>query len=183
MEAKDIIQSNENITELNEENLVSDISDDKSFELLKNLRAELDELKEKHLRLYAEFDNYKKKVQKDKEELLMYGNESLIYELLQVIDTLEIAITHSSDFKSEANQSLIKGVENTLREFKRILEKSGLKQIEAVGKQFDPAFHHAMSQVEAPDFEDNFVVEEFRKGYILNNKILRPSLVSVSKKS
>lgn len=183
MEAKQNAQANESASGQNEESLALEQAEEKTQEQFDNLKAELEELKDKHLRLYAEFENYKKKVQRDKEDLLMYGNESLIYELLPVIDTLEIALAHSSEFNSEVNQSLLKGVENTLREFKRILEKSGLKPIEAVGKQFDPTFHHAMSRVETSDFEDNMIVEEFRKGYILNNKVLRPALVSVSKKS
>ncbi len=180
---------NENVMRQNTEDIETAVSaellgdkDDENKEALKILKLQLDDLKEKHLRLYAEFENYKKKSQKDREELLMYSNESLIYDLLPVIDTLEMALKHASEVNTEAGQSLIKGVENTLREFKRVLEKAGLKTIEAIGKEFDPAYHHAMCQVEDANFEDNFVVEEFRKGYMLNNKILRPSYVSVSKK-
>lgn len=147
------------------------------------LKAELDETKDKYLRLYAEFENFKKKVQKDKEELLKYGNESLIYELLPVIDTLEMAIKHSTGDSADKTQSLTQGVENTLREFLRILEKFGLKPIESAGKPFDPACHHAMSQVESVEYDDNIVIEEFRKGYSFNNKVIRPSLVAVSKKT
>jgi molecular chaperone GrpE len=143
------------------------------------LTEELKEMSEKYLRLYAEFDNYKKRVNKDKEELLKYGQESLLYELLTVIDNLELALKHASD---EVSTGLIQGVEITYKELMKTLEKFGLTAVEAEGEDFDPSVHHAMSQVERDDVEENIVVEEYRKGYKLKDKVLRPSLVSVSKK-
>ena len=143
------------------------------------LTEELKEMSEKYLRLYAEFDNYKKRVNKDKEELLKYGQESILYELLTVIDNLELALKHASD---EVSTGLIQGVEITYKELMKTLEKFGLTAVEAEGKTFDPSVHHAMSQVERDDVEENIVVEEYRKGYKLKDKVLRPSLVSVSKK-
>lgn len=143
------------------------------------LTAELQEMNDKYLRLYAEFENYKKRINKDKEELLKYGNESLIYELLPVIDNLEMALKHS---KNEASEGLVQGVEITLKELLRALEKFGLTPIEAMGKPFDPTVHHAMSVVERENIEGKIVVEELRKGYMFRDKVLRPSLVAVSKK-
>jgi molecular chaperone GrpE len=140
----------------------------------------LQEAKDKYLRLYAEFENYKRRINKDKEELLRYGNEALIYELLPVIDNLEMALQHASD--EEASSGLVQGVEVTLKELMKALEKFGLSPIEADGKPFDPSVHHAMSQVVREDVNEEIVVEEFRKGYILKEKVLRPSLVAVSKK-
>lgn len=142
--------------------------------------TELAELKDRYLRLYAEFENYKKRVQKDKEELIKYGNESLLYEILSVIDNLEMALSHSANSISDG---LVKGVEITRREFQRITEKFGLTQIPALGQPFDPSVHHAMSQVESSDVEDNTVVEEYRKGYMFREKVIRPSLVAVSKRT
>ena len=142
--------------------------------------AEFQEINAKYLRLYAEFDNYKKRVSKDKEELIKYGNESLLYEILPFIDHLEMALKHASN---EVSSGLVQGVEITLRELKKTLEKFGLTAIEAEGKPFDPVVHHAMSQVERNDTEDNTVVEEFRRGYMLRDKVLRPALVAVSKKT
>jgi len=143
------------------------------------LQEGLEELNDKYLRLYAEFDNYKKRVQRDKEDLIKYGNEDILYHLLPVMDNLEMALKHSADTVSEG---LVKGVEITLREFQRVTEKFGLVPIPATGKPFDPSVHHAMSQVERADMEDKTVVEEFRKGYTLSGKVLRPSLVAVSKR-
>ncbi len=141
--------------------------------------AELAEQREKYLRLYAEFENFKKRVQRDKEELSRYAREEVFYHLLPIIDNLEMALKHSGDGLSEG---LLKGVEITLREFQRVTEKFGLTPISAVDMPFDPALHHAMTVVERSDLEDKTVVEEFRKGYMFGDKVLRPSLVAVSKK-
>lgn len=146
-----------------------------------SLETELVEMSDKYLRLYADFDNYKKRVLKDKEELVRYANESLLYELLTVFDNLDMALQHSTS--SNITEGIVKGVEITLRELHRIAEKFGLTPISALNKPFDPSLHHAMSQVERDDVEDKTVVEEFRKGYMLGDKVLRPSLVGVSKKA
>jgi molecular chaperone GrpE len=143
------------------------------------LSSELQEANEKYLRLYAEFENYKKRVTRDKEELIKYGNESLLYELLPAIDHLEMALKHASN---DVSSGLVQGVEITLKELTKTLDKFGLTSIEAEGKPFDPNIHHAMSQVENDDVEENTVFEEFRKGYMFQGKVLRPSLVAVSKK-
>lgn len=150
-----------------------------SVDKKERLTAELQEMNDKYLRLYAEFENYKKRINKDKEELIKYANERLVYQLLPVIDNLEMALKHSND---DSSSELIQGVENTLREFLRTLGKFGLTPVEAVNKPFDPSLHEAMCVVERVDIEENIVVEEFRKGYIFKEKVLRPSLVSVSKR-
>ncbi|HAK89211.1 MAG: nucleotide exchange factor GrpE [Nitrospirae bacterium GWC2_46_6] len=174
------MEENTEVTEKPEGPGVSIEVEDKPAETVESIQAELADAKDKYLRLYAEFENYKRKVQKDKEELIKYSNESLMYEILPALDNLEMALRHSEGGNSEP---LAKGVENTLREMNRILEKFGLTAIEAMGKPFDPAYHHAMSQIERDDMDNNTVVEELRKGYIYNEKVLRPSLVAVSKKS
>ena len=140
-------------------------------------KALAEELNNKYLRLYAEFDNYKKRVNKDKEELAKYGNESLIYELLPVIDSLELALKHAS---GESQAGIVTGVEMTLKELQRTLEKFGVAKIDAAGKKFDPSIHHAMTQIERDDIEEKHVAEDLRTGYLYRDKVLRPSLVSVS---
>jgi len=144
------------------------------------LETEFQELNDKYMRLYAEFETYKRRVNKDKEELIRYGNESLLHELLPIIDSLELALKHASD---DVSEGIVQGVEITLKELNKTLEKFGLRPIEADGRPFDPSVHHAMTQAVRDDVEDNTVVEEFRKGYMLKEKVLRPSLVAVSKKS
>lgn len=142
-------------------------------------KAATDELNDKYLRLYAEFENYKKRVIKDKEELTRYGNESLILALLPILDSLELALKHTTGAQPAG---LVQGVEMTLKELQKSLEKFGLIKIEAIGKLFDPSVHHAMTQVEREDCEDKMVAEELRPGYLYRDKVLRPSLVAVSMK-
>ena len=171
---EDSLISKDEETETEDETVVEEPSDESQLK-----ETECKELNEKYLRLYAEFENYKKRVNKDKEELVKYGNESLLSNLLPIIDNLELALKHASN---DVSDGLVQGVQITLKELNKTLEKEGLSAIEADGKPFDPAVHHAMTQVERDDIEENTVVEEFRKGYMLKEKVLRPSLVAVSKK-
>ena len=175
--------------DMGEENIVSQTEEQETEETgaveaqpkdREQLESEVQELNDKYLRLYAEFETYKRRVNKDKEEIMRYGNESLLNALLPIIDNLELALKHASDNVSDG---LVQGVEITLKELNKTLEKFGLKAIDADGRHFDPSVHHAMTQVIRDDVEDNTVVEEFRKGYMLNEKVLRPSLVAVSKQS
>jgi molecular chaperone GrpE len=144
------------------------------------LKQEISELNNRYLRLYADFENYKRLTAKDKEDLIKYSNEGLMRELLSVIDHLELALQHASN--SENASALAKGVEMTMRELKTLLEKYNLVSIESLGKPFDPSVHHAISQIESEDDEENIVVTEFRKGYKLRDRVLRAALVGVSKK-
>ncbi|MBI5196589.1 MAG: nucleotide exchange factor GrpE [Nitrospirae bacterium] len=144
------------------------------------LKKELAELNNKYLRLYADFENFKRLSAKNREELIKYANEDLMQELLSVIDHLELALQHAE--VSAASSVLAEGVNMTLKEMKGALEKSGLSGIEALGKPFDPFVHHAMSQEESEESEENIVVKEFRKGYIYKDRVLRAALVGVSKK-
>lgn len=147
---------------------------------VEELKKSLSELNDKYIRLYADFENYKRIEAKNKEELLKYSNERLMKDLLTVIDHLELALQHTSN--NETPNPLSEGVELTLKEFRTILEKYGLVSIEAQGKPFDPYIHHAMSQIETENVEENIVVTEFRKGYMLKERVLRAALVGVSKK-
>ncbi len=156
--------------------------EEKHEDLIESLQRELAQQKEKYLRLYAEFENYKKISNKEKEEIINHANEKLIAELLPVIDNFELAIKHASNENEGWLDSLKTGLDNTLKEFLRVLEKFGLKQIETVGKPFNPEFHHAVATTETSEMEENMVVEELRKGYLYRDKILRASLVTVSKK-
>jgi len=97
-----------------------------------------------------------------------------------VIDHLELALQHASS--NESSSALAEGVDLTLKELKNVLEKHGLSTIEALGKPFDPSVHHAMSQIETEEAEENTVVKEFRKGYMLRDRVLRAALVGVAKK-
>ena len=176
---EDLEKKDENFGEDDIE-LVSDAPEETAGQQKPAFSAEADELSSKYLRLYADFENYRKRVNKDKEDLVRYSNESLLYELLPAIDNLELALKHAT---GEVNSGLVQGVEVTLKELQRTLEKFGLSRIEAAGKPFDPTVHHAMSQVERDDMDEKLIAEEFRAGYRYRDKVLRPSLVAVSIKS
>ncbi len=145
---------------------------------LEELQKSLNEANEKYVRLYADYDNYKRIAARNKEELLKYANEEIMSDVLTVIDHLELALQHSTG--TEASSSLAEGVELTLKELKNVLDKHGLVNIDAMGKEFDPAVHHAMSQIESEDADVNTVIKEFRKGYMLRERVLRAALVGVA---
>jgi molecular chaperone GrpE len=166
--------------EMDEYNIEAQSAEPQESEELKSGgKSETEELNDKYLRLYAEFDNYRRRVNRDKEEQAKYGNESLVYELLPILDSLELALKHAPE---EQQTGLVQGVEMTLKELQRTLEKFGISKIEAAGKEFDPSIHHAMLQVERKDLEEKMVAEELRAGYLYRDKVLRPSLVAVSVK-
>ena len=132
---------------------------------------------DKYLRERADLENYRKRVQKEKEEILKYGNESFILEILPAVDNLERAVSHAS----EESSAVIEGVKLTLSMLVSTLKKFGVTPVDPPpGTPFDPAFHQAMTQVETADQEPNTVVSEFQKGYLLNDRLLRPAMVTVA---
>ena len=151
-------------------------------ELKKKLEEKEKEFKEHHdrlLRLAADFENYKKRAAREKEDWTKFANEDLIKAILPFIDNLERAVNHAQ--KVADTGVLIEGVRLTLQQLLQALNKFGLSSFESVGKPFDPAKHEAMLVVETNQHEPNQVVEEFQKGYLLNDRLLRPATVSVSK--
>jgi len=157
---------------------------DGATEELKRVLAEKEEvvksLQEKMLYLQAEFENYKKLKIKERQDTLKFGNEVLIKELLPVLDNLEMALDHTA--KTEDYKGIYEGVRITFNEFLKVLEKAGVTRIEAAGKKFDPNLHEAFYQEEKEDVEPDTVLSEFQKGYLLNNRLVRPARVVVSKK-
>lgn len=157
-----------------------------SAEPSSDLAAQLDakarecsEEKERYLRLYAEFENYKKRAQREQQDYTKFAAEKVIRELLPVVDNLERALAHAGS--AGADVSIRDGLALIVRQFLDALQKCGCEPIDAVGKPFDPAFHQALSQVESSEHTPDTVVEEVQRGYLLHGRILRPSLVMVSK--
>jgi len=151
-------------------------------ELKKKLEEKEKEAKEYYdrlLRAAADLENFKKRAAKDKEEWTKFATEDLIKAILPVIDNLERAVNHAE--KVADTGVMIEGVRLTLKQILQTLNRFGLAPFESVGKPFDPAIHEAMLVVESNQHEPNSVVEEFQKGYLLNDRLLRPATVSVSK--
>ncbi|OGU16374.1 MAG: nucleotide exchange factor GrpE [Geobacteraceae bacterium GWC2_53_11] len=148
--------------------------------LEEQLAAKEKEAKEnwdRFLRERADLENYRKRVGREKEELLNYGNKSLLEEILPVIDNLERALVHASE---ESHGAIVEGIRMTHSMLLAALKKFNVTPIEAVGTPFDSAFHQAMAQVPTDQYEPNTVVEEYQKGYMLKDRLLRPSMVTVA---
>ena len=132
---------------------------------------------DKYLRERADLENYRKRVQKEKEEILKYGNESFVLEILPALDNLERAVAHAG----EGASPVIDGVKITLSMLLSTLKKFGVAPLQIpAGAPFDPAFHQAMGQVPTLEQEPNTVVAELQKGYLLNERLLRPAMVTVA---
>ncbi|MCD6153565.1 MAG: nucleotide exchange factor GrpE [Syntrophobacterales bacterium] len=154
-------------------------SKEKLIEELEKTRKEAAENYDKYLRVTADLENFKKRAIKERADAINYGNERLIKDILPIVDSLERALDHA--YNSEDFDAFVEGLKLIYDKILVSLKKHGVERIDAAGKDFDPNFHEAMSQVETEEFEDNKIVEEFEKGYLLNGRLLRPVKVSISK--
>jgi molecular chaperone GrpE len=136
------------------------------------------ELNDKYLRLAAEFDNYKRLAQRDQRDLIRFGNEQLLKELLPVVDNLERAVKASRDGGN--SDVLIQGVDLTLKQLTGALTRFHVLPVETVGQPFDPATHQAVVSVASEKVPEQHVVDEFQRGYRLHDRMLRAAMVSVS---
>jgi molecular chaperone GrpE len=150
----------------------------KQSEQLAELQAKLDESEDRYLRLRADFDNFRRRVQLDREASEKYKAQALITSLLPAIDNFERAMQITPD--NEQTKQLLQGVEMVYKSIQEALKQEGIEIIESVGKEFDPYRHQAIMQVEDENFGSNIVVEEFQKGYILKDRVIRPSMVKVN---
>lgn len=145
------------------------------------LQAALAASQERQLRLQAEFENYRKRQQRDREEFNRRAKEQVLTELPGIVDNLERALRHAGAAGS-APETLAQGVELVCKQLQEVLTRFGVEPIAALGATFDPHLHEAMARIEtAGDPPDGTVIEEFRRGYLLDGKVLRPALVSVAK--
>lgn len=167
------------------EEVLEDVEEISPAERLLTLEAELKQAKNEanehftHLqRLQAEFDNYRKRTQKEKEETIKYAAERIVEALLPILDNFERAVNSSKT--NQDFDAFSQGVEMIFKQMQSTLSKEGLNPIESVGQPFDPKLHDAVLQVESEEYPENTVVEELQKGYYLKEKVLRPSMVKVS---
>lgn len=151
-------------------------------EMEAKFEAKEEEAKETYdrlLRVSADFENYKKRSSREMEDFRKYANQSLLKEMLSVVDNLELAISSSKEDKN-ADKNLIDGLNLTLNEILRVFEKFDVKPIEAQGQTFDPAYHEAVMREETDDYPENTVISEFQKGYLIHDRLLRPAMVVVA---
>lgn len=140
-----------------------------------------DECKDRLLRLQADFENAKKRLEKDRIDFIKFANEGLIIELLGILDDLERSVEAASQ-KHEDYEAFLKGVEMILAHVFDLLKKNRVEVIATKGKEFDPHFHEALLQVETNDIPDNQIVEELQKGYVMDGRVIRTAKVKVAKR-
>jgi molecular chaperone GrpE len=149
---------------------------DSQPDALDELRREKDALQDRLLRTAAEFDNYRKRVDRERKDLAEYTAAEVVGELLPIIDNLERALTAASEA-----DPLRKGVELILKMMLDLLRTRGVKPIEAVGQDFDPNFHEAVIHEASSDHREGEVIAELQRGYLLGDRLLRPAMVKVAK--
>ena len=150
----------------------------KANDEIQTLTAKVEEMENRYLRLQADFDNSRRRSKLDLEAAQKYRVQSLAGDLIQALDNFERALAIQSD--NEETVSLRQGLEMVYRNMLEALKKEGVEPIEAVGKEFDPNVHQAVMQVNDENYGSNIVVEEFQKGYMLKDRVLRPSMVKVN---
>lgn len=177
------IKNNQNNHKDNKDNKEVDTITLKESEYLelKDDAAKLKDSQDKLLRVQADYENMRKRLEREKQDFLKYANEGIFLELLNVLDDLERVINLAED-KHEALNAFLKGVEMILVHLYEMLKEYGVKPVEAEGKIFDPHYHEALMQVENKDLPENTIVEVLQKGYLMHERVIRTAKVKVSKK-
>lgn len=183
-------QSNlENTQKTTQENNApgEEISEEKLSDPIKKMETRIEELEkeveanyDRFIRVTADFENYKKRTAREMSDLRKFANENILRDMLLVVDNLERAIESGSKHDSE-KQTILEGVEITLKDLFRMFEKYGVKDFKAEGEPFDPVYHQAMMQEKTNDYPDNNVLNELQKGYTIHERLLRPAMVVVAR--
>ncbi len=167
-------------TEANEQKNSDKGNNKKKADGLKELQEQLASEKDRTLRLSAEFENYKKRKQREIDDFKKFANETVFKQLLSVVDNLERAITSAEEKSDDA--SLLEGVKLTHKEILKLFETFNVIPVEAENQPFDPNFHQAVTQEENNEVPDNTVTNVLQKGYLLHDRLIRPAMVVVSKR-
>ena len=181
----DIINSeNENLEQNSTVANDTDADNEKKNELEENPRDEIEQLRDEKLRLLADMENLRKRSDRDKIDSIRYGSINFARDILSLGDNLSRALDAipKDAEKTETITNLINGLRMVQREFTSILEKHGIKKIEALNKRFDHNFHQAMMEIESEEVEEGIVIQEIQSGYNMHDRLLRPSMVGVAKK-
>lgn len=144
------------------------------------MAAKLTAAEDRYLHLAAEFENYKKRTRRENDDFKKYANESILKEMLGVLDNFDLAVKHIAD-ADQGIDKLHEGVELIRKQFADVMEKFGVKEIPASGERFDPNVHQAVSQIDTADVPDGHVAETYRKGFFYKERVLRPAMVVVGR--
>lgn len=178
LESPETTSSDEAIENLPENSQQNEEVSDSQDQLL-DKTDEIEAVNDKYLRLAAEFENYKRRVQRDQSDTIRFANEKLLRDMLPTLDNLERAI--QSGRNQDNVDGILEGIDLTYKHFLETLQKIGVTQVSSVGEIFDPAKHQAVGQVESSSVPENAIIEEYQKGYFLHDRILRPAMVTVAK--
>ena len=185
-ETQSNLEINQKIPQENNE-LGEKIAEKELSDPIKKMDARIEELEkevevnyDRFIRGTADFENYKKRTAREMSDLRKFANENILKDMLSVVDNLERAIESGSKQDSE-KQTLLEGVEITLKDLFRMFEKYGVKDFKSEGQPFDPVFHQAMMQEQTNDYPDNTVLNELHKGYTIHERLLRPAMVVVAR--
>lgn len=175
-----VIESTEQNIDIQADSVQEEEANEASAEQLEieKLQQELDDRQSRLLRLQADLENYRRRVRLDQEAAAKYRAQSLIESILPAIDNFDRAL--NIEAKEDETIQLLKGVEMVYRQLLDALKTEGLEVIEAIGKEFDPNFHQAVMQVEDSNYDSNIIVDELQKGYILKDRVIRPTMVKVN---
>ena len=182
-EAKGLIHEDKETSKNTEKKSDDLASEDPVRELEEKIKTTEEEAKETYdrfLRVSAEFENYKKRSAREMDDFRKFANQSLLKEMLSVVDNLELAI-NSANANPKSDSSLKEGLDLTHKEIMRVFDKFNVKPIESKGKSFDPTYHEAVMQEETEEYPKNTVINEMQKGYLIHDRLLRPAMVVVSK--
>lgn len=173
VEAETVLETDEPVEQVEQDDETIESDQD----TLAMVKQESEENYQRYLRIQADFENFRKRSRKEREDLLKYASQSLAEGLLPAVDNLERALAAENVGDGE---TLLQGVDMVYRQIMQVLEQEGVVPIEAVGKPFDPQVHQAVMKEEDPDEESGVVLQELQKGYMLNDRVLRPSMVKVN---
>jgi len=159
-----------------EEKLLSE-----SLEEIERIKAEAEAARDRLLRAAAEYENFKKRAEREKEEAMKFIAESIVLDIIPIVDNLDRAIKSAQSDEKKNFDALLQGIEMIQKQMLSVLEKYGVGVIESEGQPFDPRIHEAILQVPSEEYPENTVVQEFERGYTLHDKVIRPAKVIVSK--
>ncbi|MCD4781047.1 MAG: nucleotide exchange factor GrpE [Candidatus Omnitrophica bacterium] len=150
------------------------------YNKLKEAVTGFKEYKEKYIRLYAEFDNARKRMERDKMEFLKYANEEIILQFLDVLDDFERSVS-AAEKKHEDYDAFLKGIEMVMAQIYEMLKRNGVSPLDIQGQKFDPTYHEVLLQEETADVEEGTIIQEFQKGYAYNDRVIRTAKVKLAK--
>lgn len=178
-EETEIAEEKETVEKSVEESSADEVSADQNetSEEEKNPGEQEEDNDARYMRLAADFQNYKRRVEKEKSDIYQYANEKIASDIIEVMDNFERALTHSAEC---ADKQFAEGINMIYKQLKTVLDKNNIIAIEDEGHEFDPNFHNAVMVEENPNYESGIVIQSMQKGYTLNGKVIRPSMVKVA---